>query len=380
MKHLEKRRAHGLRTALRTALLADPLRKLAAVALGYLLWLFIDSQINATHEFELPIVISYGEKTDGGDRTAARLLVPVPTAEVAVTRVTGSDGREHKSVLVTAHGPRFLVDSLRSSPLQLSVGDLASDWNKSDSVEFAVADLLTVAHTSRGVTLTMDPARVRLQLEHMRWKEEDLRFEQLDVQCDERLRPRLRSHLAEFSKSRARIVGPAQDLAALRTDAGKAFRVTLVARDNDRAVSAPLTLTQGTGRLHLHEPVTVTIPLLPVRQEFAVDLQLLIDDLALPSGLRGVYRAEQTSRAVRIKVSGELLTTLVTLAEAERQAWVDQHLRLHVWLPRREDERSLGAELVVPARLQLVGPLADRIDPVDYALAETVTITLRRQP
>ncbi|MBK8100266.1 MAG: hypothetical protein IPK26_24455 [Planctomycetes bacterium] len=376
MTRKEQRRGYGLRAAL----LGDPLRKVAAIALGYLLWLFIDSQINATHDFDLPILVSYGEKADGGDRAAPRLLVPIPTANVAVVKITGSDGREHDSVRVTAHGPRFLVDSLRSSPLQLSVGDLASDWDKTDSIEFAVADLLTVAHTSRGVTLTMEPARIRLHLERMRWRDEDLRIERVELAGDERLRARLRRHLAEFSQPRARIVGPAKDLAALRPDTGTPFQAMLEARDNDRSVTAALTLTQGADRLHLHEPVTVTIPLLPVRQEFAVTLLLLIDDLALPPALRGAYRAEEASRTVRIKVSGELLTTLVTLADAERQAWVDQHLRLHVWVPRREDERSLGAEIVVAARLQLVGPLADRIDPVDYVLAETVTVTLRRQP
>jgi hypothetical protein len=202
---------------------------------------------------------------------------------------------------------------------------------------------------------------------------------------DEELAARLRRETAEFSPDVVRVLGPASSLDQLRTRIGKPLRARLRSSGNERQLTAILELAADPELgLRLATTPSMTVQVQPILRVFELELPLDVDDLALPAAMRGQFHPDAKTRMVRIKAGGELRARLVALGEdADRKRlhdWAAAHLRLSIWIPPLEPGAAYGPEIVREARLVLRGPLQTTADRNDFALAETVSVTLRRTP
>jgi hypothetical protein len=366
------------------ALLADPYRKLASIVLAVGLWFFLNSQIHGDLLVTMPLV-TVGNQRTVGEVPASRLAIVLPTDRVVQRRFL--DG-EHvvDTVQVKLSGPRYLIDTLTGEPLDLQISSfLALDWQNRASVEFTAADIQRNLRALQELHIELQPPRITLEVERIDATDLPLSLGVVDLQMDEELAARLRRETAEFSPDVVRVLGPASSLDQLRTRIGKPLRARLRSSGNERQLTAILELAADPELgLRLATTPSMTVQVQPILRVFELELPLDVDDLALPAAMRGQFHPDAKTRMVRIKAGGELRARLVALGEdADRKRlhdWAAAHLRLSIWIPPLEPGAAYGPEIVREARLVLRGPLQTTADRNDFALAETVSVTLRRTP
>jgi hypothetical protein len=366
------------------ALLADPYRKLASIVLAVGLWFFLNSQIHGDLLVTMPLV-TVGNQRTVGEVPASRLAIVLPTDRVVQRRFL--DG-EHvvDTVQVKLSGPRYLIDTLTGEPLDLQISSfLALDWQNRASVEFTAADIQRNLRALQELHIELQPPRITLEVERIDATDLPLSLGVVDLQMDEELAARLRRETAEFSPDVVRVLGPASSLDQLRTRIGKPLRARLRSSGNERQLTAILELAADPELgLRLATTPSMTVQVQPILRVFELELPLDVDDLALPAAMRGQFHPDAKTRMVRINAGGELRARLVALGEdADRKRlhdWAAAHLRLSIWIPPLEPGAAYGPEIVREARLVLRGPLQTTADRNDFALAETVSVTLRRTP
>lgn len=359
----------------------DPLRKLIAIGLAVLLWLFIESRINRTIKRTLPLQVVSGQRDvfEGQDR----LAVALPT-----DRVVGKDfydgERKLERVEVVITGPRIRVNAVERALLNLQITSfLGLDWSARNSVEFTVADISRNQLILEGLVIELVPKRIRLDVERIEELRVKLGLELVDVRGDQVL-PRLETDTAEFSPPEAVVLGPAIGIEQWKRQTGKRFRVDFAGQGQGQQLTAGLELIDAKQLgLRLSPAPLLTMRLRPQTSPFNLELPIFVDDLALPAELRGLYLPEQRSRAVRIRAGGELRSRLVALSEtvdtSQLPDWTAENLRLHVHIPRPAPGVLLGPELDVKARLLLLGPLHAQVDRNECLLDEVVVVKLRRR-
>ncbi len=376
----EQRRARGFFGAL----VADPYRKLAALALAVGLWFFINAQITNAHSLWISLVAVGTQRaaSEGGDR----LAVVLPTDLVVPKRFMDAD-RPIDRVEVVLSGPRFLIDRIKKekNPLNLEITKFRTldDWQTRTSIEFTAADIRG-ERALQDLDIELRPSRIRLEVQRVDEDRLPLSLEVVDLQEDQ-LGKRLRRETAGFSPETARILGPASGIEQWKARGGKRLRATIKSVGNERQVSASLELVGGAELgLRLAEIPVLTMQVLPQTRVFELELPIVVDDLALAPEQRGQYQPEARSRIVRILAGGALTSTLVSLSEDSDKRrlpeWAAANLRLHVHIPRLEAGAAYGNEIDVQARLLLLGKLQTNVERTECLLDEPVVVKLRKNP
>lgn len=363
------------------ALLSDPYRKLAAVALAIGLWFFLDSQITRDLERVLRL-----EATGAGlpaTTTGSRLAVQLPTDRVVGVRFR-ADQQPVEAVQLRLRGPRYRIDALVDETIDLQVTRFlgAIDWANRKQVEFTIADVQRTSKLLQGVQMTLEPVRLILEVEKIDDRALQLGLDLVDLQVDEDLEPRLRLDTAVFSPEVARLLGPASSLAQFPAKGKKPLRARLRARSNDRVITTSLELDAPKELgLRLAEIPSLTIQVRPVTKVFELALPVHVDDLALPPELRNLYKPVQPIIRARIRAGGLLQAKLVAMNDdAARAQFALEYLRLGVFVPPPEAGVPHGPEMVRDARLLLRGPLHPQVERSECELDQPVSVTLRRQP
>jgi diadenylate cyclase len=378
---LSSMRTSKARASIWAAFTADPLRKLAAALLGLGLYYVLDKQISEDWPIDMTLrEITPGQNTASNFVHDSQLLIPLPKDRVELRGfVDPVNGNDITKVTLIVNGPRYALESLHRETLELLV-NLPGDWEHG-SIQFTAADLQrTMVLAQPGVTVTMVPSRVRVDVIQVASVDRQMHIDLVELQADERLRGRLRPETAEFSPATVRVVGPKQSLQSFPNKTEKPFCAELKAREGDYRVSANVVLQQvySDSGLRLAEPVAVTMQLMPVMQEFPFELPIRVDDLSLPEELRGRYQPTVKTRTVRIKAGGALQSRLIGQG-SQAPAWARENLRLSVWLLPRGDGTQYPDEFTREAQLELLPTLRDQVNPLEFGLAETVSVTLRRQ-
>ncbi|MBL8734103.1 MAG: hypothetical protein JNN13_17145 [Planctomycetes bacterium] len=376
---VERRRFRGFFANL----VDDPYRKLAAVGLGFMLWLFIDRQITSSCERSLPLTVVGLQGASGpvGDRLAVQL----PTDRVVELGFFNGE-QALENVRATLRGPKYRIDALREQQIALTISAfLSRDWSVNQSVEFTAADL-GADQLPRGVTIEFDPPRLRLDVERI--GDTTIRLdslERVDLVADQGA-DRLILASARFNPEEAVVLGTAKQIQEFKKRTGKLFRAVAHLQPNAKQVSVRLDLIADakTG-LRLEQSPLLTIDVRPEMQLFTIEVPMLVDDTALPEELRGRFKLEQRSRQVRIQAAGALKSELITRLDSQDKGaiadWAAENLRLLLMVPRPEPGAALGATIDVNARLLIVGKiLRTQVDRSEYQLDEQVVVTLRQTP
>lgn len=369
-------------------LVADPARKAIAVGLAMLLWLLLDARITAKHLVTMRLDVIGQNEPLPPQSGLDELLVSVPTDAVTKTGfVDLGTGEKVEEVHLTFSGSKTEIENLRGDPLKLLVKLSDVDWDRVDSAPFTVSDIQR-AHrslTDGKVLIEMKPPRVAIQVAQVKTTLLQLGADQVELSYggDERLRARLREDTFEFTPRSVELFGPArahEELAARKGE--RPFRASLSAASGARELTAPILLVEPLEKLGLRmrEACSLRVQLRPEMQSYTFELQVLVDDLSLPPGLRNQYRPELPTRTVRIKAGGTLLSRLVGFEPGPRAEWARNNLRLLVWIQPREDDTPYPDKFPARARLVLADPLRDGDSSADYGLDELVTVELVRNP
>ncbi len=372
----DKRRAPGVFAAI----VADPVRKLIAIGLGLLLWLFVNSRITNHTQRQVPLVTA-GPQVSAGVGSD-RLVVVLPTDRVVGKRfLEGEKAIDRVGIRVS--GPRHRVAEIEESRLDLQIIKfLDLDWGSRTSVEFTAADLRS-EKLLQDLHVELVPPRVRLEVELIEEQPFQLSLDLVELIEDEQFARRVQVDTAEFAPGKAVVLGRAIDLDRFKKRAGKPFRATVKSAGNERQVTASLELVGGVDSgLRFQSVPILTMQLRPLTEPFDMELPIVVDDLALPAELRGKYEPEAKVRTVRIKVGGNLRSQLVNLREGGDQRklveWAAANLRLYVHIARPDGGGGLPAEFAREARVLYVGRQHQLVDRNECLLDETVLVKLRR--
>lgn len=383
----DRRRGRGLWAAI----VDDPYRKLVAVGLAILMWFFINSRITESITRTIPLdVVSQQELSSQGGFD--RLAVALPTDRVVANRFL--DGETPiDTVTVVLSGPRFRIDALRDEPLNLAVTTfLARDWTRAagqeaagvETLDFDAGDIRRDLRALQEVRIELVPTRVRLEIERVENLSVPLSDQVVEIVADQ-IQSRLRPETARYTPDVATIFGPAVGMEQLKRRAGKPFRVALRATGNERQVTGQLEIIGGEGLgLRLEPTPVLQMELLPQTSTFTLEVPVVVDDVSLPPDLRGRYKAEETTRAVRVQVAGNLRTQLILKSEdpddTRLQEWALANLRLSVYVPRPESGVIYADEMDRQAWLVPAGPLIGNLDRNECVLENPQVVRLRRKP
>src|SRR5262249_54431965 len=115
--HPDKRRR-----SIWTSLASDPVRKAAALVLGFGMYYVLDKRIKEDRAFELQVqVVVPGEHGSSGNR----LLLSLPPDRAEVTGILDPSGNAVQQVTLSVNGPRGIVDKLPPTleiPVSLATG------------------------------------------------------------------------------------------------------------------------------------------------------------------------------------------------------------------------------------------------------------------
>ncbi len=373
-----------------SSLVTDPYRKLAAVALAVGLWYFLDAQVTKDWTVTATLrVTNEAVRTAIEPEPGHNIMVRLPTQTVAVRGFKNAASErpiDRDTVQLVFRGPRHLVDSVRDNQLTLFAGPfLDRKWDEITALDFTAAEIRRTDRTLQDLEISMDPPVVRVELEQKSVRDVPLKADVVellwrDPQHKERLHGRLRMDRVEFNRDFCQVRGPRSLMRAFPNPDRRPFAVQLEPINGERQATGVLTLNGGDGTLELGTQATITIELVPNHREFSLDIQVRVDDRSLPPTLQGKYRPVPPIRQVKIKASGELGSLLVPMKDDPEALarFAHQFLRLDVWIPPRDDEEGFAPNLVREARLVLLGPLGDRLDPINYGLAEAVSVDLVR--
>lgn len=366
------------------AVLDDPVRKLTAIGLAVLLWLFIEGRITRTIERPLQLRV-VGEQSVAGEGRE-RLAVALPT-----DRVVGKQFFDGQAVIETVRviisGPRFRVAALENELLNLQITSfLGLDWSNRASVEFTVADLPRDQRVLEGLSLRLEPSRIRLEVDRIEQQSVQLTLKQVDLRGGPLL-DRIKPDTAQFSPPTAIVLGRANGIEEFKRRTDKRFRASVdgvPGASSGRQITVTLELVdQEELGLRFAAAPLLTMEVLPQTTVFDLDVPVVVDDFALPADQVGLYQPEQRSRTVRVRAGGDLRSRIVSLREnvdsAQLADWVHENLRLHVHVLRPLSGSILGPELSIKARLVLLGPLHLTVDRNECLLDEVVVVKLRRK-
>jgi hypothetical protein len=372
------------RRGLVTVVAADPWRKLLAITLAVMSWFFVDSRINRSYTRPVPLTFVGLQSTGGA--AVNRLAVVLPMDRVVGKQfLDGERPIDHVEVKIS--GPRYRVAEVEKLPIDLQISKYAGeDWSTRTMLEFTAQDLRTEQWLRNDLKIELVPPRIRIDVQMLGEKRFALSTNTVDVRpgiYDGRLQP----DSAEFSPDTALVRGSKEALADLMARAVKErlFYATMGEGANDRQARGEVALVDAPG-VQLERPTPlVTMQLRPNTMRIQLEVPILVDDLALPPDLRGLYACDERTRTVFVLAGGDLRTTLVSLRESGDKSalteFVEENLRLVVHVPRLRPGTLLQPEIEgLKARLIVHGRLASILAPNECLLGEVVTVKLKRAP
>lgn len=343
-------------------LFADPVRKLIALALATLLWLFLDSQITDRAELSFKLI---------GERQAKEAAEPdLQNSYVVVLappgyRVTGfrnhMTNAETTFVEVMFEAPQHVLRNALTAP-GLFVQPGPSDINQqTNMIVFDKDDLRSTDAVVLKALREMKPRRVDVLFERIEEKplvldKGVLRVTYPDAKVFPDFVERLRLDAAVFAPQQVTLRGPRSVINEVtRGQPLFTLDLTQAGGSTEPKLSAVLT-PANIDRLSIEGgPVTITVPLDPQFESCELTVPVLVDSIG-----RGAPRSDDIeydpTLTVRVRVSGELAGVLSRMSAAERDAWAKANARVDV----RLDDEWHQQTLVLLGNLRLTDPHYER--------------------
>lgn len=356
----------------------DPVRKLIALALATLMWLFLDSQI--TDEIKPTFKLIGERQAKEADQSEVResyVVVQPPTG----FRVTGfrdyMTNAEATFVEVTFEAPQHVLRNALGAPgwfVQPRQADINPQTNMFvfDKDELRSADPVVVK-----ALRDMKPRRVNVLFERVDEKPVVLDKNAVRViYPDSKTFPdfpnRLRLDTATFAPQLVTLRGPRSLLAdATRSEPLFTLDLSLAGGTMESkivAILAPATIE----RVNIEGgPVTITVPIEPQFESYELTVPVLVDVVGRTPPRADDFEFDTTVK-VNLRVSGELAGVLSRMSDSDREAWAKANARVDVSLDndwRNQTQLLLGTLRLTEVRYergrhyQTAGTLSVQIRP-----------------
>jgi hypothetical protein len=352
-----KERGKGSRLDLASfarSLLADPLRKLLALALAIPLWIFLDSQVTK----QVVVLLSLRPERQGVAGSAGASLelrlgnepYTVRGFRDAVTE------QEVNHVRIVFAGAKHVVETLQDDPVAYVRVTPGSVNPQTDLFEFDKNDIRSDDPNLRNALQEMTPRRVAVLLERSESHDVMLTHDMLSVLPQGELAERVRLEQATFSPAQVRVSGPRARVEAFRSREGKGklFAVDLSGfAGSDRSeATQQIRVVEEFSDLRI-EPsrVTVSMPLDPRFETFEINAPVWVDTLTRANVDLSHYEIEQT-KLIRIRASNQLAGQLSRYSQKQRDDWARSAVRLFTEIPAGWD----GTATLLPATPLIVLP------------------------
>jgi hypothetical protein len=369
-----RRRKRGLLAAI----VADPYRKLAAIALAIGLWVFLDNQVSETRRFAVALMTTNIAPIPGNHKLEVRL----GNANYLGRRFV-ADNAVVRAVTLEVRGPKARLEDLEGAGLELTVAADGQSWiENQQTFEFTTRDF--GPSEIEGMEITMIPSRVRLEVDRRATRPIALGLDVVALQYDREFESKMQQPV--FQPASVTIVGAADSIARLDTrlaSGARIFTATLQGSADDPSLTSTVeldpVLANDLGLKIAETRVQVTVPLVAKYTDYDCELILVIDDSSLGEHLRGKYRPDPELEfyPVPVRTRGAIRMHLSSLRDKSTE-WAKTYLKLYAFLDPDEVAGGARTEILPKLKLVLSGPQADA-NPADYEFASVVTITLRRK-
>jgi hypothetical protein len=341
------------RPQLAESLFADPWRKLLALGLAVLLWLFLNSRIVRQDSLDfglqaVDVAAGPGEREDDARLTlAVRISLRDYTVRGFYSRI---DSKSIEKVQLHFEGPRYLIDRLTLQSSRFEARPSPDSFTER-SCEFDVRNVHASNSELQGLLVRMEPRVIKVELERNQRAEVPLRVEHVDVLApdpavDADFGKRLGSASVEFHPLTVTLFGPIDSLQAVVKEP-KLFEVDLSGegRTNETALMKPLKLL---GRHHdlgirVEDPQPyVTYHLPPQFRTFTMSVPVQPWVIPTPGGGRDDYVLEPQLASIQLRAAKLLENELSVKEDAKSlDAWASENLLLLVRIrPSAEKEWS----------------------------------------
>ena len=335
--------------------ISDPWRKLAAIGLALILWVWLDDKFTESLTIEVGVRIVDPDRSGRQPSLASARTIDilVPPQDYAVVGFLNPTPplREIDTVRLTFKGSKQVINRLERrkrfvfepSSAQLASAELVFDFDRHDLV-FDDDELANAL-------VEMQPNQVRVALE--RKQEREIHLTHTNVlfifpESDSLLADRLEPHRAQFSTPRIRLTGTVTELDAINADLQNMFEVDLSghAKTTQRTITERVVLRdKWVIDRHIEmKPAffEVTVPVRPnfVSFDLQVPVQLLTTQTSYQPGDFEIVRPVP----VTLRVASPLDAELQGKDDAARARWARENLYVRAVLPK---DTTLDRERIV---------------------------------
>ena len=333
-------------------LVSDPLRKLLALGLAILLWVFLDGQVNTDRTLPLKLqILDVGQEAPTTEDLMLSVLVPSGMFTVTGFR-NGITGEPITHVAVKFRGPKHLIGRLRETPPFTVLLPSAELNAATDSIAFDLRAVRSQLPELQPMLDEMTPHSIKIMLERNSEQEVPLSLDLIQVlgpAGDPEFESRIQRDSARFSPATIALRGPQSALQRIKgANKSKLFRVDL--RDQASAtgveVNAPLQLLETWHPVRTESTPTVRLFLKPHFVEFKLDVPVVVDPGGLPPNVSDA-RIEQLevprTTQVVLQATGALEAKLSLMSVEQRQQWALEKARLLINLAAEQEIGDSGS-------------------------------------
>ena len=354
--------------------LDDGWRKIAAILLAVLLWLYLDRLVTSDETVTLEPMTIAVDATDSaiGARQLGVTLDLDRYSDLGFRDPEKLDAfhapEELTSVKLFLHGPTRLLDEL---PEQARFRAIASvqDGPRGPVATVTVEDVRAVDERFSGLVSAMEPPRVLIELATNDSAVLPLSTRLIEIrEIDSALAGRMRIDDARFDPAAVTIRGPKPAIDRLRNAGGPILRIRPDSLTPDEGVlRAPLVLIDGSDKVRLDSVPVVEIPLSSAGRTF--ELRNVPVVLHAPAELAGAFRLRRPTENVEIVAMGSLEARLSGMTPEALRKWTQDTAMIVARLP---DDADTAGFLYWPDAFLCLGPEA--LEGRDFRLPEQVTI------
>ncbi len=345
------------RTRLARILLGDPWRKLLALLLAILLWLYLNSQLIEREPLALRLRQTDPAAPSAIQEDTQTLDLQIPFDSYRVLRYeNAATGAQLEGVVLTVSGPQSLVARLLAEP-NLHVGPSSAELRAlTDAYVFDVDDLRTRAPELLPLIRSMQPRSVRARLARREQQRLKIRAQQIERPATPL--PRTNLEEAQFYPGEITLAGPRETLAkAMVTDPRTPLFEFVLDRDggsSTQEVRGTLRLRAPWQELSILEPeVQVRLPLRPNFKDFEIEVPVLVDapGREFPDeAARAKLVCEPKVAKLALSACSQLESELQRMSPEQLRQWAQQKARLVAVLPaaaQRDQPQTVIPHFVV---------------------------------
>ena len=334
--------------------LSDPWRKAASVGLGFLLWLFLDSQVRRSIMVELRLESIDVSISVARERSGDTLDFRFPSMDFTVLRFEDSTKQEEaRQITLSLSGPSHQIQRIDENPIfyiEPPVNELANGY------EFDVRDIRAHNPDHQSLIDDMKPRRIKVVMEPNAEKEFVLSVGNVTFDMDLTREPNFKDRIEEekirFIPNLIKLHGTATSLDTLNP-ASPIFHADLRRYAKSGNLEARVRLVLRDDLKNIRVDPEAPFADITLRPDYVLfDLQLPVTLSHANPADKGKWETQQEMVGFKLNAAGAVENELSSKDPAAQQQWIERNALLYAVVPANADPK----ETPVPAILKFHNP------------------------